>query len=359
MPGDERLSRGRIGHSAISVNSLARRSARRGGRNYGPPAVAALVVTLGFAAWHGVPDPKSPVVSGEHASVPARQAPRQEFPFDPAWLLDPGPSSGAGTFTARQDAPLGSSFRLAAARPETLAEPAIQAPEHPRPLPSPPTPAAGQLAPTVPLPLPRPAGLSAPQSPRIAERPGSRQAGRAAPPAAPEDNRSFIEKLFGVQPSTGPALGYAALGNAPADLTPRPRLSPAPSAGVAPATAIYDISARVVYMPNGERLEAHSGLGESMDDPRHVSLRMRGPTPPGTYTLTEREQPFHGVRALRLHPVGGSAAIHGRAGLLAHTYLLGPSGASNGCVSFKDYDKFLQAYLRGEVRRLVVVSGSG
>ena len=91
-------------------------------------------------------------------------------------------------------------------------------------------------------------------------------------------------------------------------------------------------------MPNGERLEAHSGLGDKLDDPRFVHVRMRGATPPGTYDLTERERLFHGVRALRLNPVGGSAAIHGRNGLLAHTYMLGPNGDSNGCVSFKNYD---------------------
>jgi hypothetical protein len=33
-------------------------------------------------------------------------------------------------------------------------------------------------------------------------------------------------------------------------------------------TAIYDITARTVYLPNGRRLEAHSGLGDQMDDPR-------------------------------------------------------------------------------------------
>jgi hypothetical protein len=86
---------------------------------------------------------------------------------------------------------------------------------------------------------------------------------------------------------------------------------------------------------------------------------MRGATPPGTYDLTEREALFHGVRAIRLNPVGGSAAIFGRNGILAHSYLLGPNGDSNGCVSFKDYDRFLQAYLRGEIRRLVVVPGNG
>ena len=79
-------------------------------------------------------------------------------------------------------------------------------------------------------------------------------------------------------------------------------------------------------MPNGERLEAHSGLGEKIDDPRFVHVRMHGATPPGTYDLTEREKLFHGVRAIRLNPVGGSAAVHGRAGLLAHTYMLGPNG---------------------------------
>ncbi|RZK88721.1 MAG: DUF2778 domain-containing protein, partial [Methylobacterium sp.] len=107
------------------------------------------------------------------------------------------------------------------------------------------------------------------------------------------------------------------------------------------------------------KLEAHSGLGEMMDDPRNVHVRMRGATPPGTYDLTEREDLFHGVRAIRLTPVGGTAAVYGRVGLLAHTYMLGPTGASNGCVSFKDYQAFLQAYLRGEVQRLVVVPGRG
>jgi hypothetical protein len=36
--------------------------------------------------------------------------------------------------------------------------------------------------------------------------------------------------------------------------------------------------------------------------------------------------------------------------------MLGPRGDSNGCVSFRDYNAFLQAFKRGEVKRLVVVS---
>lgn len=51
--------------------------------------------------------------------------------------------------------------------------------------------------------------------------------------------------------------------------------------------------------------------------------------------------------------------MFGRAGMLAHTYMLGPEGDSNGCISFKDYEAFLQAYLRGDVDRLVVVAGEG
>src|ERR1700730_14530095 len=71
--------------------------------------------------------------------------------------------------------------------------------------------------------------------------------------------------------------------------------------------------------------------------------------------LAPREQLFHGVQALCLKPVG-SGDIFGRAGLLAHTYMLGPNGDSNGCVSFKNYNSFLQAFQIGEVKRLVVVA---
>jgi len=119
-------------------------------------------------------------------------------------------------------------------------------------------------------------------------------------------------------------------------------------------TAVYDIAAHTVYMPNGERLEAHSGLGPRLDDPHYVSAKNRGPTPPNVYQLSLREQLFHGVRAIRLTPADDDK-MFGRDGMLAHTYMLGPSGQSFGCVSFKHYQQFLQAYLRGEVDRLVVV----
>jgi hypothetical protein len=119
-------------------------------------------------------------------------------------------------------------------------------------------------------------------------------------------------------------------------------------------TAIYDIVAHKVYLPNGQRLEAHSGLGDYLDDPRRVSEKDRGPTPPNVYDLSLREELFHGVRAIRLIPVGGGD-MFGRDGMLAHTYMLGPNGQSNGCVSFSDYPTFLNAVLSGEINRLVVV----
>jgi hypothetical protein len=119
-------------------------------------------------------------------------------------------------------------------------------------------------------------------------------------------------------------------------------------------TAIYDIVAHRVYLPNGQRLEAHSGFGDYLDDPRYVGEKDRGPTPPNVYDLSLREEPFHGVRALRLTPVGGGN-MFGRDGMLAHSYMLGPNGQSNGCVSFSDYPAFLNAVLSGDINRLVVV----
>jgi hypothetical protein len=119
-------------------------------------------------------------------------------------------------------------------------------------------------------------------------------------------------------------------------------------------TAIYDIAARTVYLPNGHRLEAHSGLGSHLDDPRYVNAKGQGPTPPNVYNLALRERLFHGVRAIRLVPAD-DGRMFGRDGILAHSYMLGPSGQSNGCVSFRNYPVFLNAFLRGEVDRLVVV----
>jgi hypothetical protein len=65
-------------------------------------------------------------------------------------------------------------------------------------------------------------------------------------------------------------------------------------------------------------LEAHSGFGSYMDDARYVNLKRQGPTPPNTYKLAMREEPFHGVRAIRLVPVG-DGKMFGRDGMLGRT----------------------------------------
>ncbi|WP_298966914.1 DUF2778 domain-containing protein [uncultured Methylobacterium sp.] len=294
---------------------------------------------LGFAALGRILAPEPPAVVGPVAQAPAPAAIVAAAPPALDWMLDPAPALGAGVHSFRAEAP--------PAPPVPAVAGTVEAPEPAR------------LADAVPLPVPRPPELRGPrlaEAPRLASRrvlPSTQSVFRAATGG---EEPSFLERLFGRQEApAGPALAYAAPGGL--ERTPRPRLSPVPE--TAAGTAVYDITAQRVTLPSGEELEAHSGLGATMDDPRYVHLRMRGSTPPGVYTLTEREALFHGVRAIRLNPVGGPGAIHGRTGILAHTYMLGPSGASNGCVSFRNYDRFLQAFLRGEVRRLVVVAGNG
>jgi hypothetical protein len=158
-------------------------------------------------------------------------------------------------------------------------------------------------------------------------------------------DRGVQEKRRDAPPKSTVAKAHVGLGQ------PRKEVVPLEDDG---RTAIYDITARTVYLPSGRRLEAHSGFGGFMDNPRQVHLRMRGATPPNVYNLTLRERLFHGVRALRLNPVNGSR-MYGRAGILAHSYLLGPNGQSHGCVSFSNYPEFLSAYLRGEITRIAVV----
>jgi len=167
-------------------------------------------------------------------------------------------------------------------------------------------------------------------------------AGRPRSPSAPDEARPIP------LPRTRPRLASLSPGGGLGAKPEQEELRPA-------RTAVYDITAQVVYLPGGERLEAHSGLGHMMDDPHYVREKNRGATPPNTYELTLRESLFHGVQAVRLTPVG-DAQMFDRDGILAHSYMLGPSGQSNGCVSFRDYPKFLKAYLRGEIDRIVVVS---
>jgi len=194
--------------------------------------------------------------------------------------------------------------------------------------------APAPIAAASPLPRPRPTEALALQN---------------SEPSPAVGDRTLLQKLSELFParitlaSLTPNLGFQ---SETPDLT---------SSGFDSFTAVYDISARAVYLPNGSKLEAHSGLGNLKDDPAHVNERNVGATPPAVYDLKPRERLFHGVQALRMIPLEGSATL-GRAGLLAHSYMLGSAGDSNGCVSIKDYDKFLAAFQKGEIKRLVVVT---
>lgn len=202
----------------------------------------------------------------------------------------------------------------------------------------------------VPLPRPRPSFARPQTLPRhYAER--EEPAVAAAPPS---DGRTLLERMFGAPstPANNPALAYAA----PGDTGPGFFGSRA-TVGAGTGTAVYNIANHTVTLPSGAQLEAHSGLGTHLDDPGSVTERMRGATPPTIYELTQREALFHGVRALRLTPLMEGTTF-GRGGLLAHTFMLGPRGDSNGCVVFRDYAAFLAAYDAGQIRRLLVVAGT-
>ena len=172
---------------------------------------------------------------------------------------------------------------------------------------------------------------------------------RNDPAPVSSDNRTMFEKLADLVP-----MRFSLASLTPGDglLGERKDLT---ALGYDGQTAVYDISAQAVYLPNGSKLEAHSGLGGLMDNPAHVDQRMVGATPPNVYDLKPREKLFHGVAALRMTPVGENE-MHGRTGLLVHSYMLGPNGDSNGCVSFRNYDAFLQAYSNGQIKRLAVVA---
>jgi hypothetical protein len=163
------------------------------------------------------------------------------------------------------------------------------------------------------------------------------------------DNRTVLQKITDLMPSPNLVLASLTNGAGLAGVGPDLR-----ALGFDETTAVYDISSKSVYMSNRVRLEAHSGLGDLMDDPAHVSKPNVGATPPNLYELKPRERPFHGVQALRMIPVGDNDTF-GRSGLLVHSYLLGANGDSNGCVSIKNYDRFLDAYKSGSIKRLMVV----
>jgi hypothetical protein len=247
-----------------------------------------------------------------------------------ALMFDPHfNGTSAGTFASTAPAQLpGFKVALAPAQPAQVAQSSQQKVASIAPF-------ADRVAAGVPLPL------AAPVQTRAA---AVRDTTHHLIAKASADTRTIFEKLFG-KPAAPVTLAYADADGATTtdglyDHT----------------TAVYDISAHKVYLPDGTALEAHSGLGSLLDDPNHADVRDRGVTPPTLYELKPREAMFHGVAALRLIPVDGESATFGRSGLLAHSFMLGPNGDSNGCVSFRDYDAFLQAYESHKIDRLAVVA---
>ncbi|MFD2140298.1 DUF2778 domain-containing protein [Ancylobacter oerskovii] len=257
-------------------------------------------------------------IFGPDVQMPPRAAPGPTVASAPAISDLAGTAAPKGAVVAMTHAvPLPPSDPRGAARSQTAARPAAEAPD---------ALAAGDLAAQTPLPdknpLARKVRLAA-----LSTGEGELDLGpTVAPQAAPEE-------------ASGIPMSSAEV------RLPKP----------GDRFAVYDIVGQVVYMPDGTKFEAHSGYGDKFDDPRHVAVKMRGPTPPNTYRLTMRESLFHGVEALRMTPIG-KEPMYGRNGILTHSYLLGARGDSNGCISFKDYNSFLAHWKKGKVDHMVVVA---
>lgn len=303
-------------------------------------SLAALALSLGAAAWVSDMDDSTPLVSA--ALPPANTTPANTTSFDERFTSLSGnqPARDAGLRSIERSALSAVQLKLRDAK-AMLAQ-KLQGDDWRSTLTEDDRPAADEARSSqradsgVPMPRSRPVQAD------LASQVASSQAYADTSPRV--DNRNFLEKftdkirLASLTPDSGlfsKAPDLAAL-------------------GYDSRTAVYDISAKALYLPSGVALEAHSGMGALMDDPQHVDQRMVGATPPATYDLKPREKLFHGIRALRLTPTDGTSAL-GRVGLLTHSYMLGPRGDSNGCVSIKDYERFLKAYDNGEFNRLVVV----
>src|ERR1700730_3645204 len=128
---------------------------------------------------------------------------------------------------------------------------AIAEPEHVLP-----APAGTQFGESAPLPVPGPTELGSLEShspfPASGRRLAQQNRRTAPPPTTLADNRTFFEKLFGTPQPSGPSLAYAApedgvLGNARS-------LTSSPPPRYDRWTAVYDVAAHTVYLPNGTRL---------------------------------------------------------------------------------------------------------
>ena len=301
-------------------------------------AVGALALSSGLAAWMVGVDPTAwlhgPALANTTASLNFDDRFGSRSTMNAAALYYPsrrGARYDRGDFKAEFD-------QIENALSGQLRESQIDLPTQQALAYAPPT---SSVSPGVPMPRSRPAEANVTARTDVPPPP-------AVPAQQQADNRTFLQKLADMMPAK---LQLASLDPNDGLSGPSPNLG---SLGYDSTTAVYDITARIVYMPDGTKFEAHSGLGNLLDDPAHVKIRNAGATPPGIYEMKPREKLFHGVPALRMNPVDGSDTF-GRVGLLVHSYMLGPNGDSNGCISVKQYDKFLAAYRNGTVKRIAVV----
>lgn len=168
--------------------------------------------------------------------------------------------------------------------------------------------------------------------------------------ASPEDKPAVRRKAVD-EPAVAalPKPGFSLFG----DLF-RPKSDRGGWIGKNTKVAIYDVTNATVHMPDGTKLRAHSGIGIMRDNPRYEHVTMKGPTPAGIYRLSMRESRFYGVEAIRMTSIDGRHPKN-RTGLLTHTNLLRGQIGSHGCVAFQNYQPFLNAFKRGQVKMLVVV----
>ncbi len=284
--------------------ALTREGRMRRRRNRERLLAASCTLMIGAALFGRLSLPSAPDEAAAPQAAPSERLRLAAAPAeDRGWLFDPAPVLGSGVATLRlsRAAPASSELadtlaedrladdriaddRLAGQREESALQTLAAVTE--------------PVLITVPLPLRRPDGLTPGprETVRLAQRSQTSRVASVGRVDA-QAEQSFFETVFGANKPEAPALAYAPLDSGAVESGPR-RLT-GPSVRAEGNTAVYNILARTVTLPSGERLEAHSGLGPAMDNPNFVHLRMRGSTPPGTYDLTERERLFHGVRAIR------------------------------------------------------------
>ena len=184
----------------------------RGSKSASGLVTLSLVSTAALAAGLWVAASTSAPVEEPTVAAPAGKAQSVVAKIDP--LLAPGFSLGVAARPLAQSAPLAAELvRTAAPVVAKVETPVVIAALAPAPAQAAPEDEEDDedVVASAPLPLPRPPELRLPEQPRAAVPLTPRRSRVAAAPAAPVDDRSIFEKIFGVQRQpNGPALAYAA-----------------------------------------------------------------------------------------------------------------------------------------------------